>query len=93
MLISEVSVRCTGQRSAISSSRARCSSVRPPSIVISDWIRSSMPSYVSHSAQSVAWMRECSRRTVITPASIVRAIEAGYVPALHPSAHAVTESN
>jgi hypothetical protein len=28
--------------------------------------------------------------TVITPASIVRAIQAGYVAALHPSAHAVT---
>jgi hypothetical protein len=48
------SVRCTGQLSAISSTRARCSSVSAPSSVIATRNSSIWPSLVSQSAQSFA---------------------------------------
>ena len=56
MSISEMSVRCTGQRFAISSNRSRCSPLSGPTRLISRSIRSSIPSLVSHSAQSAAWI-------------------------------------
>lgn len=54
MRISDVSVRCTGHLSAISINFLRCSASSAPSIAISRSIWSSMPSRVSHSAQSLA---------------------------------------
>ena len=54
ILISEVSVRCTGHLSAISINLDRCSAVSWPVILISRSIRSIFPSLVSHSAQSAA---------------------------------------
>jgi hypothetical protein len=54
MLVSEVSVRCTGHFLAISSSFERCSLLNGPANSISSSIRSTLPSLVSHSAQSVA---------------------------------------
>ena len=51
---SDFSVRCTGHLSAISKSCARCSASSSPSKVITRSIWSSLPSLVSHSAQSVA---------------------------------------
>jgi SAM-dependent methyltransferase len=56
MLISEVSVRCTGHISAISRSRWRCSELSAPRRLSSVSIRSSLPSLVSQSAQSAAWI-------------------------------------
>jgi hypothetical protein len=64
ILISDVSVRCTGHLLAISNNLSRCSSVRGPESEISRPMRSSMPSLVSQSAQSLAWIRECCSRTV-----------------------------
>jgi len=64
MLISEVSVRCTGHMLAISSSRERCSAVKGPSNRTSRSILSSMPSLVSHSEQSVAYIFECRSQIV-----------------------------
>src|SRR5215469_4815598 len=64
MLISEVSVRCTGHLLAISSSRERCSMVKGPSNRTSRSILSSMPSFVSHSEQSAAYIFECRSQTV-----------------------------
>src|SRR5438132_13324751 len=54
MLISDVSVRCTGHFAAISISLACCSAVKAPVSSISTSILSSMPSLVSHSSQSSA---------------------------------------
>ena len=54
MSISEVSVLCIGHRSAISKSLARCCSVSDPTSSRLTSIRSTMPSRVSHSAQSTA---------------------------------------
>ena len=56
--ISEISVRWTGQRSAISSRRCRCSSVRVPRTSISRSMRSIFPTLVSHWMQSRAWIFE-----------------------------------
>ncbi len=64
MLISEVSVRCTGHLLAISSSRERCSALKGPSNRTSRSILSSMPSRVSHSEQSAAYIFECRSQTV-----------------------------
>ena len=52
--ISEVRVRCTGHLSAISINFLRCSASSAPSIDITRSIWSSMPTLVSHSAQSSA---------------------------------------
>ena len=54
ILISDVSVRCTGHLLAISSRRARCSSESGPVRMISRSILSSIPCLVSQSAQSAA---------------------------------------
>ena len=55
--LAECSVRCTGQRSAISSRRARCSaSSGPSSRCIRRVMWSIWPSRVSQSAQSAAWI-------------------------------------
>jgi hypothetical protein len=62
--ISDVSVRWTGHLFAISSSLDRCSAVNEPVKCMSRSIRSSIPSLVSQSAQSEAWILECRRRTV-----------------------------
>src|SRR5690625_2335482 len=56
MSISEVRVRCTGHLSAISSNLARCSSLNAPCSSISRSMRSSLPSFVSHDSQSLAWI-------------------------------------
>ena len=64
MLISEVSVRCTGHLLAISSSRERCSAVKGPSNCTSRSILSSIPSFISHSEQSAAYIFECRSQTV-----------------------------
>ena len=64
ILISDVSVRCTGHLSAISSSLARCSAVkraRKPNVSFN---LSSIPSRVSHSAQSSAWIFRWRSSTV-----------------------------
>jgi hypothetical protein len=63
----DVSVRCTGHLFAISSNLDRCSFVNDPLKWRSSSIRSSMPSLVSHSAQSDAWTFECRRLTAIFP--------------------------
>src|SRR5229473_64725 len=64
MLISEVSVRCTGHLLAISRSRERCSAVKDPSNRTSRSILSSIPSFDSHCAQSAAYIFECRSQTV-----------------------------
>ena len=64
MLISEVSVRCTGHLLAISSSRECCSALKGPSNRTSRSILSSMPFLVSHSEQSAAYIFECRSQTV-----------------------------
>src|SRR5713226_9195675 len=64
MLISEVSVRCTGHLLAISSNRECCSALKGPSNRTSRSILSSMPSLVSHSEQSAAYIFECRSQTV-----------------------------
>jgi hypothetical protein len=64
MLISEVSVRCTGHLLAISSSRECCSALKGPSNRTSRSILSSMPSLLSHSEQSAAYIFECRSQTV-----------------------------
>jgi hypothetical protein len=51
---SDFSVRCTGHFSAIPMRRPRCSPLRSPSSVTTHSIRSIIPAFVSHSAQSVA---------------------------------------
>ena len=51
---SDFSVRCTGHLSAISMSCARCSALRSPLSITTRSIRSSIPAFVSHSAQSAA---------------------------------------
>jgi hypothetical protein len=61
--ICDVSVRCTGHLFAISSSFDRCPFVNDPLKWRSRSIRSNMPSLVSHSAQSKAWIFECRRLT------------------------------
>ncbi len=58
MLISDVSVRCTGHFCAMTRSCSRCSGLSAPVSVIAVSIRSSLPSFVSHSAQSMAWIFE-----------------------------------
>ena len=63
MWISEVSVRWTGHRSAISPRRLRCSSLSGPPTMTSRSIRSSLPSLVSQVTQSLAWILSCERRT------------------------------
>ena len=62
--ISDVSVRWTGHLSAISSSLARCSAVSEPENRMSLSIWSSMPTRVSHSAQSSAWIFRWRSSTV-----------------------------
>src|SRR5262249_42329129 len=52
--ISETRVRCTGHLLAISRSLCRCSSDNSPSRAISTSTRSTIPTVVSHSAQSAA---------------------------------------
>src|SRR5260370_23622615 len=64
MLISEVSVRCTGHLLAISSRRERCSAVKGPSNRTSRSILSRIPSFISHSEQSTAYVFECRSQTV-----------------------------
>ena len=64
MWTSERSVRCTGHIWAISNSRARCSPVSVPENCTVHSTRSSRPAFVSHSAQSAAWILECRSRTV-----------------------------
>ena len=64
MLISEVSVRCTGHLLAISSRRERCSAVKGPSNRTSRSILSRIPSVISHSEQSTAYIFECRSQTV-----------------------------
>src|SRR5215469_8985472 len=53
MLISEVSVRCTGHLLAISSSRERCSMVKGPSNRTSRSVLLTLPSRVSPSNQDI----------------------------------------
>lgn len=65
MLISEVSVRCTGHLLAMSSNRERYSALKDPSNRTSRSILSSMPSRASHSEQSAAYIFECRSQTVI----------------------------
>src|SRR5207249_2519305 len=67
ILISEVSVRWTGHRSAISRNRLRWSSDSVPIREISRSMTSSIPCFVSQSAQSSACTRECRRRTATSP--------------------------
>ena len=73
MRISEVRVRCTGHLSAISISFLRCSASSAPSIAItrSNW--SSIPTRVSHSAQSSAWILLCDSVTVTLKHSKIHA--------------------
>src|SRR5262249_39054218 len=65
---SEVSVRWTGHLSAISIRRARCAASSGPSSVMVRSMRSILPSLVSQSAQSAAWIFSCVSLTD-TPAS------------------------
>src|SRR5262249_41372466 len=65
MSISEVRVRWTGHFPAISMSLALCASVSGPATSRSTSIRSIIPSRVSHSLQSAAWILACRRRTVM----------------------------
>src|SRR5260370_7375790 len=64
MLISEVSVRCTGHLLAISSSRELCSAVKGPSNRTSRSILSSIPSFISHSKQTAASIFQCHTQTL-----------------------------
>src|SRR5260370_8571516 len=59
MLISEVSVRCTGHLLAISSRRERCSAVKGPSNRTSRSFLSRIPSFCSHSHHSTPYYFEC----------------------------------
>ena len=63
IVTSECSVRCTGHLFAISSSFARCAASSAPSSRITRSIRSILPSRVSHSAQSAAWIWSCFSST------------------------------
>jgi len=64
MLISGMRVRCTGHLLAISSGRECCSVFKDPSNCTSGSILSSMPSLVSHSEQSAAYVFECRSQTL-----------------------------
>src|SRR5262249_29659931 len=64
MSTSDVSVRWTGHLSAISKSRWRCSASSAPRNVMARSIRSIIPSLVSQSSQSAAWMRAWLSSTV-----------------------------
>jgi hypothetical protein len=55
-----------------------CSFVNEPAKWMSRSIRSSMPSLVSHSAQSEAWIFECCR--VTTASSSDHAFRRAYIP-------------
>ena len=68
--ISLCSVRCTGHLFAISSSFARVASSRSPSSVITRSMRSILPSFVSHSAQSVAYVFVCINATATRSSGI-----------------------
>src|SRR5262245_53394670 len=64
MSTSDVSVRWTGHLSAISKSRRRCSASSAPRNVMARSMRSIIPSLVSQSSQSAAWMRAWLSSTV-----------------------------
>src|SRR6516162_5183030 len=64
MSTSDVSVRWTGHLSAISKSRRRCSASSAPGNVMARSMRSIIPSLVSQSSQSAAWIRPWRSSTV-----------------------------
>ncbi len=64
ILISDVSVRCTGHFAAISINFACCSAVKDPVNSISTSILSNMPSFVAHSSQSSA-DSQCAQQIIV----------------------------